>query len=165
MPYPSSFETVSVIRPRAHANLDPARVSTLLERAFTAGGSTVTNSDGTYFEFRRPYGSARIPWLVRAGTIRTESRSDSIEVKGEALVRLYTRVGLWQKTVTAVQRQIDLTADPDDNRILECAVDGKADLIVSNDHHLLALKEWERIPIIAGPDFRRMILHPRRTTK
>ena len=88
MPYPSSFETVSVIRPRAHVNLDPARVSTLLERAFTAGGSTVTNSDGTYFEFRRPYGSARIPWLVRAGTIRTESRGDSIEVKGEALVRL-----------------------------------------------------------------------------
>jgi len=50
-----------------------------------------------------------------------------------------------------------ITADPDDNRILECAVDGKADLIVSNDHHLLDLKTYENIPIIAGPDFRRTL--------
>ena len=27
-----------------------------------------------------------------------------------------------------------VTADPDDDRILECAIDGKADIIVSNDH-------------------------------
>jgi len=33
-----------------------------------------------------------------------------------------------------------VTADPDDNRILECAVEGRADIIVSNDHHLLDLK-------------------------
>jgi putative PIN family toxin of toxin-antitoxin system len=50
-----------------------------------------------------------------------------------------------------------VTADPDDNRILECAVDGKADLIVSNDHHLLDLKEYAGIPIIAGVDFRRTL--------
>jgi putative PIN family toxin of toxin-antitoxin system len=50
-----------------------------------------------------------------------------------------------------------LTADPDDNRILECAVDGKADLIVSNDHHLLDLKSWESIPVVAGVDFRRTL--------
>ena len=37
-----------------------------------------------------------------------------------------------------------VTADPDDNRILECAVDGKADLIVSNDHHLLDIKVTRR---------------------
>lgn len=48
-------------------------------------------------------------------------------------------------------------ADPDDNRILECAVDGKADIIVSNDHHLLDLKSYAGIPIIAGPDFRRTL--------
>jgi predicted nucleic acid-binding protein len=39
-----------------------------------------------------------------------------------------------------------VTADPDDNSILECPVDGKADLIVSNDHHLLDLKEFAGIP-------------------
>jgi putative PIN family toxin of toxin-antitoxin system len=50
-----------------------------------------------------------------------------------------------------------VTADPDDNRILECAVDGKADVIVSNDHHLLDLKEYADIPIVAGVDFRRTL--------
>jgi putative PIN family toxin of toxin-antitoxin system len=48
-------------------------------------------------------------------------------------------------------------ADPDDNRILECAVDGKADIIVSNDHHLLDLTSYRHIPIIAGLDFRRTL--------
>jgi putative PIN family toxin of toxin-antitoxin system len=47
--------------------------------------------------------------------------------------------------------------DPDDNMILECAASGKADLVVSNDHHLLDLKVYKGIPIIAGPDFRRIL--------
>jgi putative PIN family toxin of toxin-antitoxin system len=34
-----------------------------------------------------------------------------------------------------------VTADSADDRVLECAVDGNADLIVSNDHHLLDLRE------------------------
>jgi predicted nucleic acid-binding protein len=50
-----------------------------------------------------------------------------------------------------------VTADPTDNRILECAVHGKADLIVSNDHHLLDLGSYGNIPIVAGPDFRRTL--------
>jgi putative PIN family toxin of toxin-antitoxin system len=50
-----------------------------------------------------------------------------------------------------------VAADPSDNRILECAVDGRADLIVSNDHHLLDLNVHEGIPIVAGPDFRRTL--------
>jgi putative PIN family toxin of toxin-antitoxin system len=50
-----------------------------------------------------------------------------------------------------------VTADPDDNRIVECAVDGKADLVVSNDRHLLELKEYAGIPIIGSVDFRRTL--------
>jgi putative PIN family toxin of toxin-antitoxin system len=50
-----------------------------------------------------------------------------------------------------------VTADPSDNRILECAIDGRADLIVSNDHHLLDLSVYAGIPIVAGPDFRRTL--------
>jgi len=50
-----------------------------------------------------------------------------------------------------------VTADPDDDRILECALDGKADIIVSNDHHLLDLRTYAAIPIVAGVDFRRTL--------
>jgi len=56
-----------------------------------------------------------------------------------------------------VQRTSAVAADPDDNRILECAVDGKADIIVSNDHHLLGLRMYAAIPIVAGVDFRRTL--------
>jgi uncharacterized protein len=52
---------------------------------------------------------------------------------------------------------MSITTDPDDNRILECAVDAKADIIVSNDHHLLDLESWAGIPIVTGADFRRVL--------
>ena len=43
--------------------------------------------------------------------------------------------------------------DDADNRILECAVEGHADLIVSGDHHLLGLKEYGGIPIVRVSEF------------
>ncbi|PKP56620.1 MAG: putative toxin-antitoxin system toxin component, PIN family [Candidatus Altiarchaeales archaeon HGW-Altiarchaeales-2] len=42
--------------------------------------------------------------------------------------------------------------DPDDNKVLECAVTAKADYIVSGDHHLRDLKEYHAIKIIASKD-------------
>ena len=58
----------------------------------------------------------------------------------------------------APSRTVDvLKEDPADNRILECAVDGKADIIVSNNHHLLDLKTHAGIPIVASVDFRRTL--------
>lgn len=38
--------------------------------------------------------------------------------------------------------------DPDDNRILECAVSGNADLIISSDQDLLDLKDFRGIGIV-----------------
>ncbi len=44
----------------------------------------------------------------------------------------------------------------DDNRILECAVEGKAQYIVSgNKQHLLPLKEYEGIKILSPAEFLR----------
>jgi putative PIN family toxin of toxin-antitoxin system len=42
----------------------------------------------------------------------------------------------------------DAVIDESDNRILECAVDGGADLIVSGDRHLLRLGEFRGIEIV-----------------
>lgn len=47
--------------------------------------------------------------------------------------------------------------DPDDNRILECAVAGHADVIVSGDRHLLKLKSYQGIPIVRPVDFLRTL--------
>jgi putative PIN family toxin of toxin-antitoxin system len=43
--------------------------------------------------------------------------------------------------------------DPDDNRILECALAAGADAIVSGDKHLLRLKRFEGISIITLREF------------
>ncbi len=43
--------------------------------------------------------------------------------------------------------------DPPDNRVLECALEGKSHLIVSGDKHLLQLKEYHEITILSPKDF------------
>jgi uncharacterized protein len=43
--------------------------------------------------------------------------------------------------------------DLDDNKILECAKEGKADYIITNDKHLLRIKEFEGINIITPAEF------------
>jgi putative PIN family toxin of toxin-antitoxin system len=43
--------------------------------------------------------------------------------------------------------------DPDDNKILECALAGKADYMVTNDRHLLTLKQFRGIPIVTAREF------------
>jgi putative PIN family toxin of toxin-antitoxin system len=44
-------------------------------------------------------------------------------------------------------------ADPKDNKILETAFDGKADFIVTGDSHLLVLREFKGIKIMAAEEF------------
>lgn len=43
--------------------------------------------------------------------------------------------------------------DPDDNKIIECAFTAKADFIITNDNHLLKLKEALEIKIIKPKEF------------
>ena len=50
-----------------------------------------------------------------------------------------------------------ITEDESDNRILECAVAGRADLIVSGDNHLRRLKNFGGIGIIRPVDFHRTL--------
>ncbi len=52
------------------------------------------------------------------------------------------------------EKKIDvIKEDPADNRVLECAREGRADLIVSGDNHLLKLKEWQGISILSPKQF------------
>jgi putative PIN family toxin of toxin-antitoxin system len=43
--------------------------------------------------------------------------------------------------------------DPEDNRYLECAVEGQADFIISGDKHLLSLKNYQDIKIVTPAEF------------
>ena len=43
--------------------------------------------------------------------------------------------------------------DPDDDKIIECAVEGKVDYIITQDNHLLKLKDFEGIRIVTPKEF------------
>ena len=43
--------------------------------------------------------------------------------------------------------------DPKDNMVLECALEGHVNYIVSGDTHLLELKKFQDIPIVKPSDF------------
>jgi predicted nucleic acid-binding protein len=55
--------------------------------------------------------------------------------------------------VVKPSEKLCLLEDEADNRILECAVAGNADFIVSGDRHLLSLKEFRDIPIVRAAEF------------
>ena len=59
----------------------------------------------------------------------------------------FLRVIQIPKAVTAVCR------DPDDNMVLECALEGHAQYIVSGDKDLLELKEFRGIRIVRAVEF------------
>ncbi len=121
--------------------------------------------------FQYPKGRCAVLWraardrryalLVSPAIIREMARvlRDDFSWQAEGIETLVRRVADVAGTGVIATRTIvhAVAVDPDDDRILECAADGKADLIVSNDRHLLNLKEYAGIPIVAGVDFRRTL--------
>jgi putative PIN family toxin of toxin-antitoxin system len=55
--------------------------------------------------------------------------------------------------VEPVESVADIADDPSDNRVLEAALAGRADVIVSGDRHLLRLGEWRGIRILSPRAF------------
>jgi putative PIN family toxin of toxin-antitoxin system len=67
-----------------------------------------------------------------------------------------------REALMAVGRQAELVKpgmrlrvleEDSDNRVLECAVEGHAEWIISGDHHLLSLKEFRGIRIVRVSEF------------
>lgn len=77
----------------------------------------------------------------------------SISQRKEAFKQLLSTVRL----VMSDQRVDIIKADPADNRILECALCAKADLIVSGDSHLLSLREFKGMKIVSSREALRFI--------
>ena len=56
-------------------------------------------------------------------------------------------------------RVLAVVSDESDNRVLEAAVEGAADYIVSGDDHLLGLGTFQRIPVLAPGEFVASVLN------
>jgi putative PIN family toxin of toxin-antitoxin system len=63
------------------------------------------------------------------------------------------------------QKFNEIKDDPDDNIILECAIEGNVDYIVSQDKHLLKLKEFKDIKIITPEEFLKILKNILRSNK
>ena len=53
--------------------------------------------------------------------------------------------------------------DPDDDKFLACALAAEADMIVSNDEHLLTLKSFQGIPIYSSGEALKVLKKSTRT--
>lgn len=94
------------------------------------------------------------PAIIRevAGTLRDKFVWPEPEIV--RLIKVLARVG----ELVTPQITLDvIEADPDDNRILECAVAGQANVIVSGDRDLRRLRVYDGIPIVVPRDFMRML--------
>jgi len=58
--------------------------------------------------------------------------------------------------VEPVEKLTVIKSDKSDNKVLECAVAYKAEIIVSGDSHLLEVKKYKGISILKPADFLRM---------
>lgn len=56
-------------------------------------------------------------------------------------------------TVIKPVKRIAVLTDEPDNRILECAVEAQADVIVTGDKHLLRLNKYKEIAIVTLAEF------------
>jgi uncharacterized protein len=56
------------------------------------------------------------------------------------------------------KRKVDIVKDdPDDNKFIEAAVEGKAEFIVSQDNHLLKIRQFEGIRIVTPIEFLKVL--------
>jgi putative PIN family toxin of toxin-antitoxin system len=51
------------------------------------------------------------------------------------------------------RQKLAILEDDADNRVLECALEGGADYIISGDYHLLNLGDVESIPLLRASEF------------
>lgn len=72
----------------------------------------------------------------------------------EEVVNVITnQLAILCEIVSPVQRVEIVRSDPADNRIIECALEAKAQYIITGDSHLIELKAVHRISILTPGEF------------
>lgn len=70
----------------------------------------------------------------------------------EVVQRVLAAVSATAEMVEATTRLSVIVDDPADDKFLALAIDGRADLIVSGDRHLLKLGTFRGVPIVRPAD-------------
>ncbi len=85
--------------------------------------------------------------------LKYDEIQDKIKDKNLEMKRTVEKI-TFLSTIVEPKEKLDVVKeDIDDNKILECAIEGNVDYIISNDKHLLKIKEFRGIKIIKPEEF------------
>lgn len=127
--------------------------------------SVVLTNSGPPAAIIRSWRAGRISVVISPALLQ-----ELADVLGRARVRAQVRMlpddereflaGLVDRTLVVIPTETInvVTADPDDNRVLEAAVEGEADYVVSGDRHLLDVGEYSGIPVVTPARFVAILL-------
>jgi len=92
--------------------------------------------------------------LIFSSRLRKEAKLILKNVRAEREFRERTR-SLFMKAskVKPTRKVFTVKEDPDDNKFLECALEGKADYLITSDRHLLELGEFAQTKICKPTQF------------
>jgi len=108
---------------------------------------------------------ATIVGLVEAGTVEGYASQDTMDELTRVLK--YPRFGLTDEEVEDAQSYYITTLlmvmpevrgdiveeDTEDNRVLECSLEARADFIVTGDKHLIKIREYKDVRILRASEF------------
>ena len=115
--------------------------------------------DGESFKILRLLDEGKIACIASIEILKEYHRGlenpDILEKVDEYQVaRRAGSIKLFQKMVILEPRiEIRRSRDPDDNKFIEAAIEGKAHYIVSKDNDLLEIEEYDGIPILSPQKF------------
>src|SRR3989344_1822436 len=66
------------------------------------------------------------------------------------------KILLFAKLIKTKQKIDVVKDDPDDNKVIECAIESSSDYIITYDKHLLKLKDYKGIKIITPEEFNKI---------
>ena len=90
--------------------------------------------------------------------IYSEEILEKTDAYQQAKVNLLQKLLTMAKIVNPKETLFIVKNDPDDNKFIEAAVEGKVDYIISNDKkHLLVLKKFRDIKILSPEEFLKII--------
>ena len=107
--------------------------------------------------------------LARSGTVEgvmcqeiidelAEKLPAKLSVSAEAVTEILADLLSFLSVVTITNQLLVIAADPDDDKVLECAVIGNATHIVSGDkRHLLPLGTYQGIRIVSPAEFLQLV--------
>ena len=87
------------------------------------------------------------------GVLKREKFCKRLEGKEYTVDKAVSKIALIATLIKPTHKINVIKEDSEDNRVLECAVSAKADVIISGDSHLLDLKDYSGIDIITASEF------------